>query len=245
MRTLLIVPDSGLPNARSESDRVTNALTPTVISDEVSLARLSRIRESYDLIWFIAHGSESGVALDDQIYSKSGIASLVRRTNAAAVVLNTCESAAVAIALHDALSVDVVATIAEVDDAQALVTGVDFAEALAEGYSIYDAFALARPLHNDRYILLTAGDRDPYMTRPGRQDDDLALLVQAVLGNERAGVKGLIKDFASMEARIARIEESLLGADRRSLGRIEQVVLALFSGLVTAIGIGALWLSRF
>jgi hypothetical protein len=137
----------------------------------------------------------------------------------------------------------VVYTVAEVDDLQAFATGSAFAERLADGNLPEVAFEMARPTNNTQYQIL-GGSR---VSVSHERNDDLALLLHAVLGNERTGDEGLLRNMRDLDARVARIESQISRLvppeEAHVLSHIEKIIFGVYCGMM-AVAMGAtLWLA--
>lgn len=246
LRCLLIAPDNDLIFARREVDRVVSALRPTLLSGVVDRARVLEAPRPHDLIWFVSHGTGEGVELSDDLLPLGTIGTLVRMQGASIVFLNTCSSAEVATALREQIGVTVIYTVAEADDLQSYATGSAFAERLAEGTPPQIAFELARPVNNTRYQMLGEGDLS---AMPYERNDDLTLLIHAVLGNDRTGDAGLLRNVRELEQRLGGLEGKMSELLARgvtppaSLLRSERLVLVFYCVVMALVAGATLWLS--
>lgn len=152
MNTLLIAPDSNLLKIPEETRHIQEALsaqvingrvTPAIIADAIS-NRIAR-RQKIDLLFFIGHGSLTGLQLTDGQIPIADLCRYVKSANISTVVLNTCESEFIALAIHHETNATVICTLAQVDDNQAYATSRLLAEAIGQGHSIEEAYNLAKP----------------------------------------------------------------------------------------------------
>ena len=152
MNTLLIAPDSDLVNIQDEARHIQEALnahlingrvTPTLVADAIA-NRIAR-HQAIDVLFFIGHGSLTGLQLTDGFISIAELCRYVKSANIQHLVLNTCESEYIALAIHHETDATVICTIAKVDDTQAYATSRLLAEAIANGHTIEDAYERVRP----------------------------------------------------------------------------------------------------
>lgn len=152
LNTLLIAPDSNLINIPDETRHIQEALgaqvingrvTPIIVADAIS-NRIAR-RQKIDVLFFIGHGSLTGLQLTDGHISIAELCRYVKSANIRYLVLNTCESEYIALAIHHETDATVICTIAQVDDMQAYATSRLLAEAIASGYPIEEAYERAKP----------------------------------------------------------------------------------------------------
>ena len=152
MNTLLIAPDSDLINIQDETRHIQEALgaqiingrvTPIIIADAIS-NRIAR-RQTIDVLFFIGHGSLSGLQLTDGNIPIAELCRYVKSANIRYLILNTCESEYIALAIHHETNATVICTVAQVNDMQAYTTSRLLAEAIAQGYPIEEAYERTRP----------------------------------------------------------------------------------------------------
>lgn len=260
MRTLLIAPENNLEYGRREVDVVATALHPTMISGDVSVSRVFETPGKHDCIWFVAHGTESGIQLTDKELTLQVLGSLVAAQEATLVVLNTCESMALAVAIHEAQDIDVIATIAEIDDTQAYATGARFAQALARGSDVTDAYQIAKPLHNTYYIHLRS-ERGSTLRKAKngagvnfkeeeykRWVEQVALLAKLVEGDRRIGLDGLVNDMRDVKSQLTLMEKAIAELNRlledirpRPVGWPAQVAVGVVTLIVTLGAVLTIW----
>ena len=227
-RTLLVAPETNLEYGRREVDQVVTALRPTLVSGEVAVSRLLETNAKHDIVWFVAHGTDTGIQLSDRELSLQVLGSLVAAQGATLVVLNTCDSATIAVAIHEAHDIDVIATITSIDDTQAYATGARFAQALAGGMSVTDAYRVAKPLHNTSYIHLRSLRGTTIRTARAvneagvnfkedeyrRWVEQVNLLAKLVEGDQRIGLDGLVSDMRDVKAQLTLMEKAISELNR-------------------------------
>lgn len=202
VKTLLIAPSVGLGKADEEVQRVVNWLRPVkvllggVTSEEV-LDTLAA-GGTYDLIWFIAHGTSEGVLLADGLLPTTALVQLLRGSRVKCIFLNTCSSVAVAIRLHDAIrSAAVVATVAtEIDDAVAMRTGSLFAHYLAGGKSWREAYELSKP-----------GDNEYVYINDAMVGSEMLAVMDEIRQSEARVKETLTTETQSLRSRLAALEQ--------------------------------------
>lgn len=152
MNTLLIAPDSDLLQIPNEARHIQEALgaqvingrvTPIIVTDAIS-NRIAR-HQTIDILFFIGHGSLTGLQLTDGYISISDLCRYVKAANIRYLVLNTCESEYLALAIHHETDATIICNITKVDDAQAYATSRLLAESIANGYSVEEAYERAMP----------------------------------------------------------------------------------------------------
>lgn len=152
MEVLLIAPDSDLINIPEEARFIQEALdaqiingrvTPKIVADAFA-NRLTR-RKKTDLLFFIGHGTLTGINLTDGFLPISELCRYVKSANIRYVVLNTCESEYIALAIHHETNATVICTIGQVTDTQAYATSRLLAETIAQGHSVEEAYERAKP----------------------------------------------------------------------------------------------------
>ncbi len=161
-KTLLVAPVSSLPTAAAEIQRISNLLHPDLLINQVTVdSLLDALSKPYQYIHFACHAVAEGIQLSDgQIFPRSRLVQLLRRSNPQCVFLNTCSSLEIAMELHDAIpDCTVIATIMAVEDADAYVTGSLFAAAVATGIDYAAAYEGSRPTYNRIYIMLNGSAR--------------------------------------------------------------------------------------
>lgn len=216
MRVFLVAPDSGFVETSEQVQEVIHALRPEeALMGAVAGAEVMRgLRAAtYDVIWFIAHGSEAGVELSDGPLSGDVLAQFLRTQAPALVYLNTCASMLVAVNLHDALRVPVICSVGQVEARAALYAGAQLAHCLAQGMDVTAAFEASRPAHDTTYRLIGGSG-------------------QRMNGND-GQIWEAIRDLQSKVARLeAQVEMVLFG--HRTNGSAWQWALIVMVGLAAA-----------
>ena len=190
MNTLLIAPDSNLVNIPDETRHIQEALnaqvingrvTPIIVADAIA-NRIAR-RQKIDLLFFIGHGSLTGLQLTDGFVSIAELCRYVKSANIRYLVLNTCESEYIALAIHHETDATVICTIAQIDDMQAYTTSRLLSEAIAQGCAIEEAYERARPsgAGPSQYRIILNGHNGSQTAGEPDQDHQTILLMRAML----------------------------------------------------------------
>jgi hypothetical protein len=206
LSVLLIAPDTDLPNADAEQQRIINALHPQVLLDDVTTGGvLDAIQGgAFDVVWFLGHSGPAGLQLSDGVLSPSHLAQILRQSPPQLVVLNSCSSLHIAMQVHDDLQCQVICTVLDIPDLDAYITGASLANALAAGNEIPDAYNVSRPSCVRQYVLLNGSVR----LNGDTEIDDvhrLVLRTYADLQHEIAGVR----------AEQVRVREEVLAGHER------------------------------
>jgi hypothetical protein len=153
MNTLIIAPSS---DSQAEAEILALTLNGVLVNNYVTRGDVvaAVMHRRWDLVWFVGHGTSTGVLLSNGSIDTADLTALIRNSGAHTVVLNTCDSAAVARQLQRELGVTVIATIGAVGEPTAYQTGVLFAQNLAREMSIPAAFELARPGSGATYVMV-------------------------------------------------------------------------------------------
>lgn len=202
---LLVAPDSGLPNAAEETQRIVNLLRPQVLLGTVTVSDVLDCVQSndFDVVWFLGHSGPDGLQLSDGVLSPVHLTQILRQCPPRLVVLNSCSSFAVANQLHDALQCAVICTVIDVADIDAYITGAALASALAQGKDISAAYAASRPPSNRVYVLLNGS-----LAMNGADDlDDLKRLVTRTSSDLHAEIAGMARATAEMQRRLEAIQQ--------------------------------------
>lgn len=204
-RVLLIAPDSGLPNADGETQRIINALRPDVLLGDVTLSDvLDKLQGTqFDVVWFLGHSGTDGLQLTDGILSPSHLAQILRQTPPALVVLNSCSSLHMAMRVHDDVQCAVVCTVLDVPDLDAYITGASLANALTQGLDISQAYQVSRPSANRQYILLNGSVR----LNGANELDDLKRLVARTAADLHGEIAGMARTTAAMQRQLDAIQQ--------------------------------------
>jgi hypothetical protein len=212
-RALLIAPESHLPNADAETQRVINALRPECLLGEVNTHDVLDClqRNEFEIVWFLGHSNSEGLKLSDGILSPAHLTQMLRACAPQLVVLNSCSSLHTAIQVHDDLQCATICTVLDVPDLDAFVTGAALASALAQGLDIATAYQTSRPASNRQYVLLNGSVR----LNGSNELDDMHRLILPILRTtsdiqqELAGtareITALRSDVAGMKTEMAAV----------------------------------------
>lgn len=202
---LVIAPESGLPNADAETQRIINALRPDVMLGRVTVSDvLDKIQGgTFDIVWFLGHSSTDGLELSDGILSPSHLAQILRQSPPSLVVLNSCSSLRTAMCVHDDVQAAVICTVLDVPDVDAYITGASLANALAQGLDVSTAYQVSRPSANRQYILLNGSVR----LNGANELDDLKRLVARTAADLHGEIAGMARTTAEMQRQLAAIQQ--------------------------------------
>lgn len=237
----IIVASGDLDNLPGEVQSVANTLSAAgwtvrlAIGADASRAGLLAAagEGDVDLAWFGCHAGADGFALADGVWPPSQLGVWLRNVNACEVVLNACYSIEhVATIQRAADGVGVACTIAPggVDDALAWQVAVYLARAYAQLGDMAAAVRQASGAGAIQYRYIPAGG---LVVGEGRRrmpadriEEQLALLLRALYGEERNNVPGLVR-------RVDEIQQTLavMAAERqqwreeteRRLAKLEQM----------------------
>lgn len=143
MRVLLVTPHNDLVYARAEASdwEDTTGLTVRKVPSPVTIVAVLRAlqEDAYDLVVFIAHGSEAGVELEGgELLDYETLAPSVRG-RVPFLFFNTCSSDAIAQAIATSTGAQVGCTIGVMDDRHAYAAGSALAKWLGRGISFPEA----------------------------------------------------------------------------------------------------------
>lgn len=151
LRVLIVAPEVPSLNAlltADEIDAIAPSHTTDVITGTVTQARimLRASNQHYDIIHFVAHGGQEGVALSDGLMKPEDILQLARHTRARLVFFNACLSTVPGQLLIDTGVPAAVVHNTEVLDRNALrLAGYFYAELGANGGDLRAAYHVANP----------------------------------------------------------------------------------------------------
>lgn len=202
---LLIAPDSNLPNADAETQRIINALHPDVLLGDVTVSTvLDKVQSAqFDIVWFLGHSGPQGLQLTDGVLSPSHLAQILRQTPPSLVVLNSCSSLHTAMRVHDDVQCAVVCTVLDIADLDAYITGASLANALAQGLDVSQAYQVSRPSANRQYILLNGSVR----LNGANELDDLKRLVTRTAADLHGEIVGMARTAAAMQQQLEAIQQ--------------------------------------
>lgn len=229
-RTLVIAPRTNLVLAEEETTAVVNALTANLMQGNVTASMvLDKVSEGWDIIWFMTHGTPSGILLSDGPLDAGNLTTFIRTSEARLVVLNTCQSIDVALAIHNELLTNLICTLREIPDRDAFFTGKQLAFQLARGKSFSQAYLAAKPGQNKDYIFLVGKDRDkpsavlaslpveapgPNSGAKGHDEgeygDRIKRLDAIVSGDMLWGQEGLVNTVRTLLAAVNEVKRSVL-----------------------------------
>ena len=167
-----------------------------------------------DLAWFGCHANAEGFALADGVWPPAQLGTWLRNVNACECVLNACYSIEHVEAIQRAADgVGVACTIAPggVDDVLAWQVAVYLARAYAATGDMRAAVARASGSGALQYRYLPAGG--PAVSRGGgrmpadRIEEQLALLLRALYGEEKNNVPGLVRRVDEIQRTLAIMTE--------------------------------------
>ena len=168
-----------------------------------------------DLAWFGLHSGADGFALSDGVWPPSQLGTWLRNVSACECVLNSCYSIEHAEAIQRAADgVGVACTIspAGVDDALAWQVGVHLVRAYVATSDMRAAVQRASGAGALQYRYLSAGGPAAGNGRGGRMpaeriEEQLALLLRALYGEEKNNVPGLVRRVDEIQRTLAVMTE--------------------------------------
>lgn len=194
---LLVAPESGLPNAPEETQRIINLLRPQVLLGNVSANDVldAIAGDTYDVVWFLGHSGADGLELSDGTLPPERLTQILRQSPPRLVVLNSCSSFYSANQIHDYLQCAVVCTVMDVPDVEAFTTGAALAGALAEGLDIAAAYERSKPPNNRKYTLINGN-----VLLNGRTElDDVKRLLAQTSTEVHGEIAGMSREMAKMQ----------------------------------------------
>lgn len=149
-KILVIAPDlESLPKTAVEIAAITRyhpestVLRGTVRDEDIARA-ISE--ESFELMWFISHGSSDGILISDEVWlPTAALVQYVRADGIGLCILNTCSSEEIAREITASAGADVICTIGEVDNSDAARLGQLLAGELAYCETYREAYELVAP----------------------------------------------------------------------------------------------------
>lgn len=240
LRVLVVAPKTDLILVEAEVAAVVNYLRASLLNGDVTADMLlNKLEEQWDVLWFAAHGDESGIHLTDGVLSSSLLTSFIRTAGATLVVFNTCSSFQVAQAIYNELLIDFVCTIRPIPDREAFFTGKQFAIHLSRGKQPHEAYLDAKSGGNKDYVFmnrreLPAPSHSATSMEIATISEELRRLIDLMDGNKRNQQPGLLEDVRTLSRNVTRIESDL------KFLRIGMWVMAGSSVLITLILLGVL-----
>lgn len=189
MRVLIVAPNVGnmRPLATNiEIDAIAPEHDTDIVSGDVSQSRLmSRAeRQHYDVIHFLAHGSESGIHLTDGVMAPREMAQLARHTRAKLIFLNACSSTIPGQYLVDNGIPAVIVQNHDVEDKDAVrIASYFYNELTVNNSDLRKAYDVANP-HDGTLSWLSNGNyRDMLTGEVAGLKKGFVLLTVAVIGH--------------------------------------------------------------
>lgn len=213
LRVLVVAPKTDLLLVDSEVAAVVNFLRASLLNDHVTAEMLlDELAEQWDVVWFAAHGDESGVHLSDGPLGSGPLTSFIRTAGASLVVFNTCSSFQVANEIYNELLIDLVCTIRPVPDRDAFFTGKQFAIQLSRGQTPHEAYLLAKGGGNRDYVFMNKREKpvSPPVISPAQIDqlsEELRRLVEVMDGRPRDKVPGLLETVVNLSQVVAKMQD--------------------------------------
>ncbi len=197
LAALVIAPDSGLPNAAEETQRIVNLLRPQILLGNVTASDVldTMAGGTFDVVWFLGHSGPEGLELSDGILPPERLTQILRQSPPQLVVLNSCSSFYIANQIHDYLQCAVISTVMDVPDIEAYTTGAALAYALAEGKDITAAYEASKPPNNRKYVLINGN----VMLNGRNEIDDVKRLLAQTSGEVHGEVAGMAREMAKMQ----------------------------------------------
>lgn len=189
MRVLIVAPTVGdlRPLAtNTEIDAIAPGHDTDIVSGEVSQLRLMgrAERQHYDVIHFLAHGSEAGIHLSDGVMPPKDMAQLARHTRAKLIFLNACSSTIPGQYLVDNGIPAVIVQNRDVDDKDAVrIAAYFYNELTVNNSDLRKAYDVANP-HDGTLSWLSNGNyRDMLTGEVAGLKKGFVLLTAAVIGH--------------------------------------------------------------
>lgn len=178
-KILVIAPDlESLPKTAVEIAAITRyhpestVLRGTVRDEDIARA-ISE--ESFELMWFISHGSSDGILISDEVWlPTAALVQYVRADGIGLCILNTCSSEEIAREITASAGADVICTIGEVDNSDAARLGQLLAGELAYCETYREAYELVAP-PGGSYRYYESGVI--YRSYHSRDDDELIKMI--------------------------------------------------------------------
>ena len=213
LTVLLVAPDSGLPKAADEVQRVINLLHPTVLLGDVTVGDVLEAVAggTFGIVWFLGHSGADGLQLSDGVLSAAHFTQILRQSPPSLVVLNSCSSLHIALQVHDDLQAAVIATVLDVPDLDAYITGAALAGALSQGKNVQDAYHDSRPSYNRQYVLLNGSIR----MNGENETDDLKRLVASTQQEMHREIAGMVREQAAMRREVVALRREFADMGQR------------------------------
>lgn len=189
MRVLIVapsVPDLPALATNTEIDSIAPEHDTDIVSGDVSHLRLLNRteRQHYDIIHFLAHGSEKGVMLTDGIMTPKDLAQLARHTRAKLIFLNACSSTVPGQFLVDAGIPAAIVQNRDADDKESVrIAAYFYAELTVNNSDLRKAYDVANP-HDGTLSWLSNGNyRDMLTSEVVGLKKGFVILSMAVIGH--------------------------------------------------------------
>ena len=169
MRVLIVAPTvAGMTDlaTNTEIDSIAPEHDTDIVSGDVSQLRLMTRaeRQNYDIIHFLAHGSEMGVMLTDGVMSPRDMAQLARHTRAKLIFLNACSSTVPGQFLVDAGIPAAIVQNRDVNDKEAVrIAAYFYNELTVNNSDLRKAYDVANP-HDGTLSWLSNGNYRDMLT---------------------------------------------------------------------------------
>lgn len=212
LAVLLVAPESGLPNAAEETQRIVNLLRPQILLGSVSVSDvLDAVQAAqFDVVWFLGHSGPQGLQLTDGVLSPAHLTQILRQSPPSLVVLNSCSSIHTAMQVHDDLQTAVICTVLDVPDIDAYITGAALAGALAQGLDATEAYQRSRPASNRQYVMLNGSVR----LNGVNELDDVHRLIMATASDLQREMSGMLREVVQTARTVETITRDV--ADMRT-----------------------------
>lgn len=219
-RVLVIAPTSDLEFHAEEASAISNSLNAKSLQGQVySRDIITEIQQqSWDIIWFVTHGTEDGVVVTDGLLGSGDLLPILRNSGAELVVFNTCSSLHVALDLRNELLSHIICTVTEVSDVLAYRTARHLAHRLSLGLSYKDAYEDSVPGGNSLYVFLqgrveerqdASVEESDDQNEVDRLSDELGKVLMLIDGSTRWGVPGIIPELANIKKEIICMKQGL------------------------------------
>jgi len=216
--TLLVAPLINEDYGHSEISALVNILEAELLlgADATSRNLLDKLSsEEWEIIWFIGHGSNTGMMLHDGKIDSGALTSFIRNANPGLVVFNTCSSFGVASDIQNEVATNFICTISDIDDRTAFFTGKQLAQNIANGYSYQDSFHRSKSGQNRNYVYLAGtkdmpsrGDQDAYAKQADLLDlqEEISAISTDIYGGKGWNQSGLLGTVREIEMEVQKIK---------------------------------------
>lgn len=236
MKVLVIAPNEA-PNAQilykanNEISAIVNTLHPDLLSGDITISEfINKVKNNYDIIWFVAHLYKEGIVFLDGYLDAQIISQSLRDNPPDLIVFNTCDSLDSAIDIHNELGSQVVCTVADIEDTLSFSTGKALAANLLRYETYYEAYKASLPGENSQYRFIGRANRGNLRVSDRGNLEDKVQLLERIVGYDpftenQSGLYKKVEDHDKL------IEEQKDQLDR--LGSKQDVAnLTLFAILI-------------